>query len=149
MLNTQKTHQHHFLCFSVKIKCKFSLQTRLISQRQSVKIIAISFFFAYHSALIQALFHISASTALLIMSSCADMTKLKPEGIRSPVWTLIAVWGCPRTKTMAWPQEQINVIFLHRNNPFRAEPGHLKLVRKFSGSRCSRQKKDGQAQTGS
>lgn len=80
------------------------------------------------------------------MISCTDMTKLdyiKPEGISSLEWTLGAMWGCPQTKTMAWLQEQINLIFLHRDNPFTAEPGHLKLVRKFSGSTSSDRKKRG------
>lgn len=45
--------------------------------------------------------------------------------------------GCPQTKTTVWLEEQINLIFLHKNNPFTAEPGHLKLVRKFSGSTSS------------
>lgn len=57
------------------------------------------------------------------------------------MWTLVTMWGCPRTKTMAWLEQQINLIFLHRNNPFTAEPGHLKLVRKFSGSTSLDRKK--------
>ena len=53
------------------------------------------------------------------------------------------MWGCPQTKTMARLQEQINLIFPHRDNPFTAEPGHLKLVRKFSGSTSLDRKKRG------
>lgn len=53
-------------------------------------------------------FHISATIVFLIVSSCAVMTNLsyiKPESIYSIVWTLAAMWGCPRPKTIAWLEE--------------------------------------------